>query len=134
MTKETQPRRPRRTPINGTRQVLTVRERDKDPEFVYRFVNDTGDRIEQFKEMGYEPVTDSNVQVGDKRVATVRAEGSVVTASVGGGVKAVLMKQKKEWYNEDQAAKQAQVDELEGSIKSTALEGSYGKISVEKGR
>ena len=39
--------RPKRTPI-GSRNVLTVS--GKDPDFVYRIVNDVGDRIAMFQE------------------------------------------------------------------------------------
>ena len=48
--------RPRRTSINGVRNVLSVT--GTEPGFVYRFVNDTGDRVAQFQEAGYEIVTD----------------------------------------------------------------------------
>jgi hypothetical protein len=44
--------RVRRTPINGTRNVLNVK--GKDPDSEYRVVNDIGDRIQEFQEMGYE--------------------------------------------------------------------------------
>ena len=120
--------RVRRSDINGRRNVLTAS--NKEPGFVYRFVNDTGDRVSQFQEMGYEVVTDKTIRIGDRRVAVASAEGSPRTAKVGGGVSAVLMKIKDEWYNEDQAAKQAEVDEIEKSIKQTPGEGSYGKVEI----
>lgn len=120
--------RVRRSDINGRRNVLTAS--NKEPGFVYRFVNDTGDRVSQFQEMGYEVVTDKTIRIGDRRVAVASAEGSPRTAKVGGGVSAVLMKIKDEWYNEDQAAKQAEVDEMEKSIKQTPGEGSYGKVEI----
>ena len=42
------------------------------------------------------------------------------------------MKQKKEWYDEDQAAKQAHVDELEQSMKNEASQGMYGSIKMDR--
>lgn len=124
--------RVQRTPVNG-RNVLTVA--GKDPDKVYRFVNDIGDRVEAFKEAGYEPVPASAVRIGDKRVGAASAEGSVAQASVGGGTKAVLMAIPKEWYEEDQQAKQAHVTELEQTMKQQALaqnELRTGKISLTR--
>ncbi len=122
--------RVRRTPINGTRNVMTAS--DKDPDFHYRFVNDTGDRVARFQELGYEIVTDPKHKLGDRRVAQATPEGSARTISAGGGVTAVLMRQRKDWFNEDQAAKQADIDEIEKSMKREALEGEgrYGKLEV----
>ena len=123
-------KRVRRTPINGTRNVLTVS--NTDPDFHYRVVNDTGDRVARFQELGYEVVTDPKHMIGDRRVATATSEGSPRTAMVGSGVTGVLMKIRKEWYIEDQAAKQADIDETERAMKGEALagEGRYGKIEV----
>lgn len=121
--------RVRRTPINGTRNRLSVR--GKEDGYVYRFVNDIDDRIQSFQEMGYEIVTNSDLTVGDKRVATPTAEGSPQKVSVGQGVQAYLMRQKQEWFDEDQKAKQAQVNELESSMKREAQSaGFYGKLNI----
>ncbi|MDE3022994.1 MAG: hypothetical protein KGI54_14240 [Pseudomonadota bacterium] len=116
--------RVKRTPV-GTRNILTVR--GKDPDYVYRIVNDVGDRVEVFKEAGYEPVLAEQHLVGDRRVNKPSDEGSIATAHVGGGQKAVVMRIRKEYFEEDQAAKQAQIDELEGSQRPENLNGYYGK-------
>lgn len=121
--------RTQRTPI-GQRNVLTVA--GKDPNYVYRIVNDSGDRIQMFLEAGYELVSDSDVRVGDKRVNKGSAEGSVSQVSVGQGQKAMVMRIKKEWYDEDQTAKQRQVDQLEATIKEKALDGTYGKLEISR--
>lgn len=121
--------RPRRTPINGSRNVLTAT--GKEPGFQYRFVNDEGDRVQQFIEQGYEIVTDPNIQVGDRRVANPTKEGSPVQTSVGGGTKAFLMRIKDEFYQEDQQAKQAHVDATVAGLKQDAKNGSdYGKLTI----
>jgi ribosomal protein L14 len=92
-------------------------------------VNDTDDRIQTFQEMGYELVTDTNVSVGDKRVASPSKEGTPSKVSVGQGVQAYVMRQKQEFYDEDQKTKQVQVNELESSMKQSAKnEGFYGEI------
>lgn len=116
-----------RTKING-RNVLTVK--GKDPNYSYRIVNDESDRIEQFKEYGYEIVSASDVRVGDKRVNAATPEGSQAQVSVGGGQKAFVMRKPKEWHEEDQDEKLEIVRKLEESIKNPS--GDYGKIVVER--
>jgi hypothetical protein len=107
----------------------------KDPDFVYRVVNDQGDRVAQFLDAGYELVNASEVRVGDKRINNATPEGSKAQVAVGKGDKAFVMRIKKEWYDEDQAAKQKQVDELERSIKQTASgAGLTGNISISVGK
>lgn len=119
--------RVRRTPV-GVRNVLTVG--GKDPAYEYRIVNDTGDRVEQFKSAGYEVVSAKDVTVGDRRVNAASAEGTAASVSVGGGTKAVVMRIKKEWYEEDQSRKQESVDQTEASTKADALKGTYGKLET----
>jgi hypothetical protein len=121
--------RVRRTPV-GVRNVLTVG--GKDPAYEYRIVNDTGDRVEQFKAAGYEVVSAKDVTVGDRRVTAASAEGSLATVAVGGGVKGVVMRINKEWYAEDQARKQSDVDQTEASTKADALKGTYGRLDIDR--
>ena len=123
------PERPSRTPI-GSRNVLTVS--GKDENFVYRVVNDVGDRIAMFQEAGYELVDASTHRVGDKRINSATPEGSKAQVSVGKGEKAFVMRIRKDWYDEDQKAKQVDVDRLEQSIKSNSG-GDYGKVSITVG-
>ena len=117
-----------RASINGKRNVLTVSGKDSDYE--YRIVNDSGDRVAMMQERGYEIVTDKNIKVGDRRVANPTQEGSPVQASVGGGEKAYVMRIRKDWYNEDEAAKAAQIAETEQAMKRDAKEGMYGKLEI----
>lgn len=126
--KRSRPKRER--PKLGGKDVLKVRVEDTDPDYHYRIVNDVGDRVEILKERGYEVVTDK-VRLGDYRVANPKGEGSPVTAYVGGGQKGVLMRIPKEFFKEDQAAKQEYNDEMEAATKSTAA-GDYGKIDIER--
>lgn len=119
--------RVRRTPV-GTRSRLGVR--NKDPKFVYRIVNDLDGRVDQFIEAGYE-VCNGDETIGDSRVNLPKKEGSPVSTSVGGGVKGVLMRIPKEWYEEDQQAKQEFVNEKESVITESASDGKYGKITTK---
>jgi len=123
-------RRVRRTPINGRRNVLTVA--GKDPAYEYRFVNDTGDRVQAFVEDGWEVVQGKDVRIGDKRIGAPKSEGSIAEASVGLGDKAILMKIPKEWYAEDQAAKQDHVNRTEDAMREKALDGTYGELKLTR--
>lgn len=121
MTKESvkaQSGRVRRTPIT-MRARLAVK--DTDPNFHYRIVNVKDDRVEQFQEQGYEivPKAVSN----DKFIDTATPLGSAGEFSVGGGMKAVVMRIPKEYFVQDQAAKQASIDELEATMKFDAIRG-----------
>jgi len=123
--------RPKRTPING-RNVLTVT--GKEPGYVYRIVNDAGDRVQQFLDAGYEKVLANDVQVGDKRINSASPEGSVAQVSVGNGEKAIVMRIREEWYKEDQQAKQAHVDQLEQTIKQNVSGADYGTVKISRGQ
>lgn len=122
--------RVKRTPVSG-RNRLTVQ--GKDPNYVYRIVNDEEDRIARFQEGGYELLQDEAVKVGDKRANQTSSEGSVKQLSVGGGKKAFVMRIRRDWYEEDQKAKQAQVDALEATTKKKALDGRYGTLTIGEG-
>lgn len=103
---------------------------DKDPNYVYRFVNDTGSRIANFQAAGYEFVEDPTLVVGDSRVSDPNNIGSSKRVTSNDGTISYLMRTKKEYYDEDQAAKAAQVDETERAMKQDASQGMYGKITV----
>lgn len=120
--------RAKRTPLNeGYRNKLKVY--GGEPGYSYRFVNDLDNRVEMFKENGWEVVTDASVKIGDKRVATPTAEGTPKSVYVGNETTAYLMRIKQEWYDEDQEAKKQEVDEIERSLKSQ--DGFTGKVSIE---
>jgi hypothetical protein len=121
--------RPQRVPV-GTRNVLTVA--GKDPNYEYRIINDSGDRVQEFLDAGYELVKRDSVRVGDKRVNSASAEGTVSQVSVGQGQKGVVVRIRKEWFEEDQARKQRHVNELEAATKAKALDGTYGKLEITR--
>lgn len=106
---------------------------DKDPDFVYRFVNDTGSRIHNFKQAGYELVQDTELAVGDSRVTDADDLGTAKRVISNDGTTSYLMKIKREYYQEDQEAKQAQIDEQESAMKQEATQGMYGSLKVGRG-
>jgi hypothetical protein len=122
--------RVRRSPVEG-RHRLKLRGKGEDPNYHYRLINDTDDRIGSFLDAGWEFVTDEEIRIGDSKVDETTPFGKARVVSVGGGLKAYLMKQKREWYEEDQAAKQALVDKHEQAMRPNP-DGQYGKIEVTR--
>lgn len=122
-----QPRK--RVPL-GTRNVLTA---PKKSGFVRRFVNDKGDRVENFKAAGWNVVEDK-VQVGDPKIGRASSLGSLVNPDVGSGQRAVLMELPEDLYNEDRAASQAQITKVENEIKRNSKtpgkDGLSGEVSI----
>jgi hypothetical protein len=121
--------RPKRIPVSG-RSRLEVRNRD--PNYVYRIVNvnleSDPDRVERFKEAGYEIVSRKDVgMVGDSKVDNPSSLGSAGEFSVGRGTKAVVMRIPKEFYEADQAEKQKPLADLEMEAKKRA---DYGDIQI----
>jgi hypothetical protein len=103
---------------------------EKDPNYVYRFVNDTGSRVANFQSAGYEFVEDKDLVVGDSRVFDPSDVGSAKRVTSNDGTTSYLMRIKKEYYEEDQAAKAALVNETEQAMKRDASQGMYGSIKV----
>lgn len=128
MTEKNSPKRPKRVPL-GTRNVLTA---PKKKGYVRRFVNDEADRVAQFEAAGYEVVR-AETEVGDPKAGKAAQVGSVVRPPVGEGRNAVLMEIKEEYYQEDQDAKQRQIDEGERDMRSntnSGRDGTYGKVDI----
>lgn len=135
-TRELAPKSPSGRP---KRESLTTRNRlrvkNPDPNYVYRIVNDKEDRVEIMKELGYEVVLQSDVKVGDRRVDVGGALGSAATLPVGGGIQGVVMRIPKEWYEESQQEKRAEIARIEETIKPKNLDGTvYGsKLEITRG-
>jgi len=120
-------RRKRRNSIS-TRNILTVS--NKDPNYHYRVVNDSGDRIQELLDRDYELVDSKTVRVGDKTINGISSEGSKSQVSVGQGQKAFVMRIRKDWFIEDQQEKQAEVKKLEDATKTPNISGAYGKLEI----
>jgi hypothetical protein len=104
---------------------------EKDPNFAYRFVNDTGSRLPNFQSAGYEFVMDDDLTVGDSRVFDPSDLGSAKCVTSNDGTKSYLMRIKKEWYEEDQLAKTQRVDETEGAMQANSSQ-DYGTLKVTR--
>lgn len=120
-----------------TRTPIGVRNRmgasNKDPNYEYRFVTDKDGRVEQMQEYGWELAV-GNENVGVSRLSVPSAEGSVKSVHVGNGDKAILMRIPKEYYEEDQRAKQILINEKENQIVNKKEDGQYGSIKLETKR
>ena len=119
--------RAERIPVGGARDVLTVP--GKDPNYVYRWVLDVPGRIQRFEEGGYECVREE-LTVGQKIVDSNSQLGSIVTKHGGGNSKLILMRILKEWFDEDQKAKQDAIDVLEDTMQVEAKDGRYGSLGM----
>ena len=121
-------RRIRRTALDPQGR---LRVKGKDPNYEYRIVNAKDERIEDLQERGYIFETANDVSVGGSRVDNTSRLGKVHEISVGQGLKAVLMKQRREDYEEDQAIKQQYVDKTEEAMKPSP-DGGYGQVYLGK--
>ena len=110
---ERQPRRRREDLGPGRRRNLGVSQ-EKDPNFVYRWVNDTPGRLHALTvNDDWEVVTNDGI-----REAKDKAVGTGVERVVDRrGTKSVLLRKPKHYYVEDKAKEQAEIDETEKSIK-----------------
>lgn len=123
--------RPKRVPINGGRDILTVKGI---PENLHAcWVNDYN--VERYKDAGYSFWT-GNATVGDTKVDNASSlTDSVVSKAVGNNVTAYVMVIPKELYDEDQKAMAQEVKEKEAILfrQQKQGEGRYGDIKVQTG-
>lgn len=120
--------RPKRVPLREQlRNLLTVANRD--PGYHYRIVNDTEDRVARFKMAGYE-LAPENIGFGDTNKNDSLGTGSRI--SVGGGITGVLMRIRKEYYEEDQKAEQDDIDDMEREMlrNKNRTDGLEGELTV----
>ena len=121
----------KRVPV-GLRDPMAVTE-ELDPNFSYRFVRNTPGRVQKFEEGGYELVT-GDARIGDPNIAKASNMGSAFSIAAGDNSDRVyLMRIPKSYYDEDQAAKTAKVDETEQQLKQRPKDqGLEGKIELNR--
>lgn len=121
-----------RTPIGAKREILNVQ--DKEDGYVYRVVNDSPGRIKRFQEAGYELV--EGASLGTSHADGTESTQGVTSRDVGKGMTAYVMRQRADWYEEDQKAKQGKVDEVENSMRrkkvnpNESTDGTYGEVKI----
>lgn len=124
--------RPTRVPMSGRRIRMEVPESMKEPGYFYYWFNDNSDDIQRAKAAGFEHVTQTDAPIGGRGVDGASSEG-VVSMNVGKGVTAYLMKQPMEFREEDVAARDRHINEVERTIHRTLdgeNAGTYGKIEI----
>lgn len=114
-------RRRRRQGMGAERNLkLHVPEESKDPNFVYRWVNDRAGRVRQLTKMDdYEVVSSSELNGGDPDPMGNTAEGTVMkrTADRGIGEATVLLKKPKEYYEADKKEEAQVLDERDKMLR-----------------
>lgn len=119
--------RPNRREAAGFRNRLAIH--GQDPSFVYRIVNDSDGRVAYMENLGYELCKHDEIKVVGKRQTQPDAkEGQLAVISVGGGLKAYVMKIRKDWYEEDQTEKLAVIDEQRKTLGQ--FKGSTGTVKT----
>jgi hypothetical protein len=112
--------RAERVPLGIKRKKLDVANRD--PGFVYRWINDIGGRLIDAERGGYEFVT-SDAKAGQADVANRNSSvGDRMSKIVGKNdsghpITAFLMRIRKEWYDADQNAKKARLAATDAALK-----------------
>ena len=118
--------RPKRVPINGIRDILSVQ--GKEPGWHYCWVPDH--MTSRYEAGGYEFVT-HEVIVGDRRINAGSQIGSKVSVPVGNGSTGFLMRCLEEVYLEEKAHIASEADQQEKAMRDSAKEsGRYGDISI----
>ena len=112
--------RARRVPLGANQLKLARKAR---PGMVGRWVNDTPGRIQRALQAGYEHVFESTDQDGEEKPVS-----TIVGVTEGGHpLVGYYMEIPKEFYDEDQLAKQEQVDSVEDAIRLGNIEGQVGQ-------
>lgn len=96
----------------------------KDGEYVYRIVNDTGDRIGQFYKAGYEIVDRNHEEIDiDGRIQDPSWKQSALSQPVGEGIIGYCMRIPREWWEEDQRAKYNLINAKENKMQQKEIVG-----------
>jgi len=120
--------RPQRVPINGLRDKLSIT--GQEPGFHYCIVNDYN--VETYALGGYEFVS-HDVKIGDRSINAAAMEGGKVSLPVGNGVTGFVMRIPQEYYDEDRAAEQADLDDKDRALRqnlNSKDDGRYGKVEI----
>jgi len=120
---EVKTRRRRREGMGDERNYrLHVPESMKDPNFVYRWVNDRAGRVRQMTVEDDWDVVDTSKLGGDPNPAANIAEGSVINR-IGDkytGERTVLIRKPKDYFEEDQEVKENRRKQIEAAMRRKA--------------
>lgn len=111
-----------RKPLSGFRLKLDAPSREG---YQRRWINDTGNRLREAQEGGWTFVNDetaltaSHTDTADTRVSVIAGRHEA-----GGVMHAYLMEIPQEWYDEDQAAKEQELDEIDEALRRGRVQGA----------
>jgi hypothetical protein len=129
-TEEVKVERRRRTGTGAERNLkLHVPEEYKDPNFVYRWVNNAPGRVKQLTQMDDYEVVSSE----DGRIDSGTSEGTVVKRTVdrNEGDEAVLLRKPRHFYEADKAEEQKLIDARDEQLRAGAAPSSEGLSGSE---
>ena len=124
--------RPKRVPINGKRDILTVVGQEKG--WHYCWVNE--DKVPRFQMSNYEFV-DHDCVVGDRKIDAAARIGGKISKAVGNGMTAYLMRITQEEHDEDVALELKEIKDRENAMKrelNSSADGRYGKVEIEQSK
>ena len=124
--------RPKRVPINGLRDKLTVVGQEEG--WHYCWINE--DKVPRYQAGNYEFVTHDCI-IGDRKVDNSTMIGGKHAMPVGNGMTAYLMRCPQEEYDEDRKAELAEIKERENAMKkslNSSADGRYGKVEIEQSK
>ena len=126
--KEDRATRTRRSFVGDSADILTVT--GKDPDYEYRWVNDERGRVQRMTEAGYDVVEDEH-SIGDNTLKDAGASNTI-TVNRKQGTKGVLMRIKREYYEEDKLARAEQIAKTEAGLikEETEADGRYGTYEI----
>lgn len=125
-------KRPERIPIDGPRNILSIPNQDPNYHYTWQF-GDPGN-LERFLNAGYEFVQAEGL-VGDPNIdKPSRLPGMGTALTCPSGPKTLYaLRIRQEWYDEDFARAQAQIDDQERQASTPSHEGGYGEVRKSGG-
>lgn len=127
----TRSERPKRVPIHGTRDILSVTGLERG--WHYLWVNDEGGNIDRHLGARFYFV-EHDVTVGDRKINAASQIGGRISLAVGNGVTAFLMRCTDEDYTEEMSLLHGEIDERERSMKdalNSKADGRYGQVDIK---
>lgn len=130
-------RRKRRNAFNGTEGKLSVR--GEIPGYHLHILTDSGARIQEALDSGYEFVNPSEIEGVSENVVSRNGDLGdrvrfLVNARASGSEQyGYLMKIRQEWYEEDQAALQERNSRIDASIRKGTVAGANPNFYVPQG-
>lgn len=128
--KENRTNRPRRSAVGGAGSGGRLEVMGKDTsKYNYFIVTDEGSKIEEFKSYGYEIDQNNGIKFSSNNEISSGSNHSVVVDRRT-GAKGILMRQLKEYHEEDRIARGKAIDKTEESMfrELKEADGRYGDV------